>query len=74
MTRNDGQPFSTGAVTCKARAEAATLRPAGSVKSGRAQCVMRLPSQAKGKQLRGSITVSIEGAPPVTRPFSFRVG
>jgi hypothetical protein len=74
VTRNDGQPFSGGSVTCKARAGATALRPVGAVRNGSAQCAMRLPAQAKRKQLRGSITVAVEGAAPVTKPFSFRVG
>ena len=73
VTRNDGQPFAAGTARCTARAGNAALKPVGSVTAGAARCVMSVPKTAKGKVLRGSLTVSTDGAPPVTRPFSFRV-
>jgi hypothetical protein len=73
VTRSDGQPFTAGTVRCSAKAGTATLRPVGSVASGSARCVMTIPKKAKGKVLRGSLTVSAEDSAPVTRAFAIRI-
>jgi hypothetical protein len=74
VTRSDGQPFSSGTIACKAKAGPMALRAAGRVANGAARCSMRIPKTAKGKQLRGRLTVSTTGATaPVTRPFAFRI-
>jgi hypothetical protein len=71
VTRSDGKPF-TGAVACKAKAGAATLRAAGRAVAGTARCTMKLPKGAKGKKLRGSITATAV-AVSVSRPYAFRI-
>jgi hypothetical protein len=74
VTRSDGDPFAAGKVTCKAKAGVTTLRTAGSIAGGAARCSMKVPKIAKGKLLRGSLTVSADDALAVTRPFSYRIG
>ena len=71
--RSDGQPFTAGTVACRARVGAAAIRTTPSVAGGLARCSLRVPKTARGKQLRGSITVSAEDSAPVTRPFTLRV-
>jgi hypothetical protein len=73
VTRSDTQPFAAGGVTCAARAGKVVLRPAASVGGGSARCAMKVPKSAKGKLLRGSLTVSAEDSAPVTRAFSYRI-
>jgi hypothetical protein len=74
VTRSDGEPFVSGKVVCRASVGAATLRTAGRVADGAARCSMRIPAGAKGKTLRGTLTVSVAEAAPVTRAFAFRIG
>lgn len=69
VTRSDGKPF-TGAVSCKAKAGAATVRAAGRAVAGAARCTMRLPKAAKGKRLTGSITATA-GTARVAKPYAF---
>ena len=71
VTRSDGKPF-TGAVACRAKAGAATLRAAGRAVAGTARCTMRLPKTAKGKKLTGSITASA-GTAKVAKPYAFAI-
>lgn len=73
VTRSDSEPFTSGSVACKARVGSTAIRATSSVVSGGARCALRVPKTAKGKQLRGSITVSAEDSVPVTRPFVIRV-
>ena len=73
VTRSDTQPFAAGSVTCSARAGKLVLKPAASVGGGSARCAMKVPKSAKGKLLRGSVTVSAEDSGPVTRAFSYRI-
>lgn len=73
VTRSDEEPFTAGRVACKARLGKAALRSAGRVAGGSARCSMRIPKTARGKTLKGSITVMVETAPAVTRAFAFRV-
>jgi hypothetical protein len=74
VTRSDGDPFAAGKVTCKAKAGTASLRTTGGVAGGAARCAMKVPKRARGKLLRGTLTVSTDDAAAVTRPFSYRIG
>ena len=74
-TRSDtGAPISGGEVTCVARLGGKTLRAksAGFV-GGQAVCTFQLPRTAKGKVLRGTITITFEGR-KLARPFGGKVG
>ena len=72
-TENDTKgPVRSGAVVCPAtlagkRAVAVTHV----VANGIATCVWRIPKTAKGRIMRGSITLTLQGA-HVTRPFTAR--
>ena len=72
-TENDTKgPVRSGVVTCPAtlagkRAVAVTHV----VANGIATCVWRIPKTAKGRIMRGSITLTLQGA-HVTRPFTAR--
>jgi hypothetical protein len=70
--RSDGQPVA-GTATCKARVGSSPLRATGRLLGGTARCSMRIPRGTKGKTLRGTLTVSVEGATTVTRSYVFRV-
>ena len=74
VTRSDAAPFLTGTVACRAKAGAVSLRASGRIANGSARCTMRIPKAAKGKMLRGTLTVSTDGAPAVTKPFAQRIG
>jgi hypothetical protein len=43
------------------------------VTNGVATCVWRIPKTAKGRTMRGNITLTVQGV-RVTRPFSARFG
>ena len=74
VTRSDGQPFSTGRVTCTAKIGNAAVAASGAIANGVARCSMKIPKNAKGKRLRGSVTASTaDAAGPVTTAFSYRV-
>ncbi len=62
------------AVACSARiaGKAVPVKTKGSVQSGRAVCTWTLPKNTKGKQLKGSITATYQGA-KIRRSFSKRV-
>ena len=74
VTRSDGAAFTSGVVSCKARVGTKSLRAAGLVRPGSARCSMRVPKSAKGKLLRGTMSVSTSGAAAVSRTFAFRIG
>jgi len=61
-------------VACSATLAGKRLKASkkGSVFSGRASCTWRLPKNSKGKQLKGSITATYQGA-KVRKSFSKRV-
>jgi hypothetical protein len=64
-----GATVRTGVVSCVARAGSARLQPLSRrFTSGRAACDFRVPSGARGKTLRGSISVAV-GEATVTRTF-----
>ena len=74
LRRSDDGPVARAKVRCRAILGGALLRAKPRVSSGRAQCSMRLPLSAKGRQLRGTLAVSLNGATDwVTRSFTFRV-
>lgn len=68
-----GRGIPTGAVRCAGRVGAKALRGTGKVAGGRASCAFKLPVGAKGKTLRGTITVTHLGKKKVV-PFGFTVG
>jgi hypothetical protein len=73
VSRSDGQPFSSGKVTCRVKVGAKPLRAAGRVANQSTRCSMTIPRNAKGSVLRGTLTVSAGDAKPVARSFSFRI-
>lgn len=63
-----------GAVKCVARIGNTVLRATASrVRSGVAACAWSVPANAKGKTIRGSITLTVDGS-SISRTFSARVG
>ena len=74
VTRSDSpEAITAGSVRCTTRIGRSTLRAEGRFKAGRAQCAMAIPRGARGKTLRGSMTMRAASA-SVTRRFSFRIG
>jgi hypothetical protein len=74
-TRNDtGGPVQAGTVACNASIAFKRIAPVTRVvTNGVASCVWRIPATAKGKVLRGTITLSVQDA-KVTRSFSSKIG
>jgi hypothetical protein len=74
VARSDGAAVGTGTVTCRATI---ALKPipiaAKSFANGRATCSYRIPKTAKGKSIRGTITITAGGL-KATRSFSARIG
>lgn len=68
----NGTPVTNGSATCRVTVAGKPLRAAARVVNGFATCTMRLPIAARGKILRGSITVTVEQT-SVSKPFSYRV-
>ena len=66
-----GAGIPAGTVKCAGRAGATALTGVGKVVSGRASCAFKLPAGAKGKTVRGSITVTYLSKTKVV-PFSFK--
>jgi hypothetical protein len=74
VRRSDtGGSVTSGTVTCAVRIGQARARSTGGFSGGRARCVISVPRNAKGKILRGTMTVRAAGA-RLTRTFSYRVG
>jgi hypothetical protein len=73
-TENDTNgPVTSGAVTCAATiAFKRIVAVAHVLSNGVANCVWRLPADAKGKTLRGAITLTVRGV-KVSRAFSARI-
>jgi hypothetical protein len=68
-----GGPVTAGTVACAATISLkhiATLSHA--LKNGIAGCVWHLPKTSKGKTIRGTITVTVQGV-KVTRPFTAKI-
>jgi hypothetical protein len=73
VRRSDtGGALSAASVSCTARVGQARVRAVGRFSEGRARCVVSVPRNAKGKTLRGTLTVRAAGA-RLTRAFSYRV-
>ncbi|MBM2821420.1 MAG: hypothetical protein HW413_166 [Thermoleophilia bacterium] len=73
VTRSDTETIVTsGKVACTARIGKAKMRATGRFASLRAHCSMTVPRSAKGKLLRGTMTVSTAGA-SLRKAFTFRV-
>jgi hypothetical protein len=73
VTRSDTEArVTSGTVRCTARIGSARLRTSGRFQGGRAKCVMAIPHKARGKMLRGTMTIGAAWA-AVTVAFSFRI-
>lgn len=73
VTRSDtGRPIASGTVSCRVRTSGATVPAAGRVARGSAHCAFVVPRTAKGKVLRGTISVRT-GGKIVARDFAFLV-
>jgi hypothetical protein len=73
VTRNDTRALvRSGNVTCVARAGGTLIRARGGFSGGRARCTMTVPVGARGKLLRGTLTVQVESV-SVRKPYSFRI-
>lgn len=73
VTRSDtGRPIASGTVGCRVLAAGTRLPATGRVAGGAAQCAFVVPRAAKGKVLRGTISVRT-GGKVVARDFSFVV-
>jgi hypothetical protein len=73
VRRSDsGETVTSGSVSCTARVGTARLRARGGFGGDRAVCVVSVPRTAKGKTLRGTLTVRAVGA-SLSRPFSYRI-
>jgi hypothetical protein len=73
FARSDGTPPSAPSVTCRATVGGRALSASGSsVAGGRATCRWALPGTARGKTIRGTVTVR-SGGLRVSRPFTARV-
>ena len=72
-TENDtGGPVQVGTVACVATlAGKRAVAVSHVVANGVATCVWRIPKTAKGRLMRGTITLTVQGT-KVTRPFSAR--
>ena len=73
VRRSDtGATVTAGSVSCTARVGTMRLRARGGFGGERAQCVVSVPRTAKGKTLRGTLTVRAAGT-SLSRPFSYRI-
>ena len=66
-------PVQTGTVTCVATIAGKRITASHVLANGVASCVWRIPKTAKGKTIRGTITLTVQGV-VVTRSFSARIG
>ena len=73
VTRSDtGETVTSGTVACVIRVGAARIPAVGRFENGRARCVTLVPRAAKGKNLRGTMSIGALGA-SVKKSFAFRV-
>jgi hypothetical protein len=73
LTRSDtGGALASGRVTCKATLGLRQLPAIGSLRAGKAGCVMRIPGTGHGKRLRGTIKVTFRDV-SLTKSFAYRV-
>lgn len=70
--QDTGATLTSGTVACVVRIGTARVRAVGRFAGGRARCALTVPRTAKGKTLRGTMTIRSAGG-TVTVPFSFRV-
>ena len=66
-------PVQTGTVACAATIAGKRIAASHVLANGVASCVWRIPKTAKGKTIRGTITLTVQGV-AVTRSFSARIG
>jgi hypothetical protein len=68
-----GGPVASGTITCNATIAFKHITPtAKALRSGIAACQWHLPKTAKGKTLRGTVTLTVQGV-KVTRSFTARI-
>jgi hypothetical protein len=73
VTRSDtGRAIAAGNVDCRVRAAGVAVQATGRVAQGSATCAFVVPRAAKGKVVRGTITVRVDGK-VVARDFAFVV-
>jgi hypothetical protein len=73
VTRSDtGRSITSGSVSCRVSVGTQRIAARGSVGGGAGRCTFGVPANAKGKTLRGEITVRSGGA-RVARDFAFVV-
>ena len=71
--RDTSGPVTAGTVTCNATIAFKHITPtAKALKSGIAACQWHLPVTSKGKTLRGTITLTVQGV-TVTRSFTAKI-
>jgi hypothetical protein len=63
-----GGPVTAGTVACSATVGGKALRGAHTIANGIASCVWHLPKTAKGKTLRGKISLTVQGT-TLTKSF-----
>ena len=67
-----GAAVTTGKVTCAMKIGTRPVRSTGRFLAGKARCTATLPATARGKTLRGTITVTL-GTAKTAKAFAFRV-
>jgi hypothetical protein len=73
VTRGDtGGPLASGTVTCTVRVGTAAVKATGRVRNGVATCTMKIPKTAKGKMVRGTMKITLQGV-STAKTFSYRV-
>jgi hypothetical protein len=66
-------PVTSGTLACNATVNLKHITPTGkAVKNGIAICVWHLPKTAKGKTIRGTVTLTVQGV-KVTRNFTAKI-
>jgi hypothetical protein len=65
-------PVTAGTVACSAKVGTVALRGTHSLANGVATCVFKLPKTAKGKTVRGKITLTVQGT-ALTKTFIAKV-
>ena len=73
LVKRDGAPVTPTSVTCTASIGAARLKGTPHARLGRAICVYRAPRGAKGKLIKGAVSLRVRGE-RFTKTFSARLG
>ena len=73
LVKRDGAPVTPTSVTCTASIGAARLKGTPPARLGRAICVYRAPRAAKGKLIKGAVSLRVRGE-RFTKTFSARLG